>query len=527
MSNKNKNNQKNQKDSGLDKNKKENNVQDKNAPVVNNTEKDPVANAKPADSAPKPEVKAGPKVVVQFKEKPKTNLKEEIPPKDPTVLEPKVEVVDVNTQTEGAKFTVNDVSQLKWNEMSRMDANHQAILLQGASQFFASRDPKSAITQYANEMLEFNFVYHLARIAAQNWEEGKQLGLNVPKDRADFYISTFNTMMGLALQPAKQQPTDPNQTTLEFVEEKSDKEQVEILKRENVAPKRADIETDPDKWDSDAKAQAGIIHEMTSMNRKGGESLSIGIMKTKQYLLRIAKENLAKLEEAATKDNTAIESAKKEVEQIESYNAGDLYLAMVDILGNKKSAVINGLCSGVNSSLAADSCTIFSHCNIRMAIPVFSDKDVSDLIKGFVKSKNADTNVPLDSCLAVKNGFLAPTRETFMMIPIHAEAPNTDKSRKEYAFDRKQYDKFMTLFGKAVVTEVGEVKTDEKRREYWCNIANRMISIHNLYLDPAAQILPLTVADYSEYPVKPENNPAPVDKPTETENAEVVDETKK
>lgn len=413
------------------------------------------------------------------------------PPADPTIIEPKVDVVDHIIE---AGFAVKDISELKFDNMSRLDANHQAILLQGATEFFKTRDPKSHLTMFANEMLEFDYMYMLARATAQNWQESKEFGLNVPKEKAQFFIDSFNTVFGLALKPAE--TDDPRQTKLQFDESASDKDTVEQLKRENLMEAKV-IERDVDKWENEEMVRDGLAAELVDTTRRAGDSISAAIMKAKLYLTNKAKAEL----EAAKEEE---KSAKEEnLKLIESYNVGDMLIKLTELLGKKSSIVVNGFAGSSYSALAGDHCMIFAHSRLRKMIPIFSDEDAVSFIKACIKLKNQGSDIPLDSCLAVKNGIDEPTREFFLTLPVHAMDPD----RNSFNNEKKQYNKFLEVFKEELKLGVApSTDTPDKFREYCLKVANAMLNIRNMYVEDAAKWDPFKLEEYSEYPVKKETD---------------------
>lgn len=115
------------------------------------------------------------------------------------------------------------------------------------------------------------------------------------------------------------------------------------------------------------------------------------------------------------RQNQEPDEAKKETWN--KIGLGALFEDAVTLLGNKSTALVRGLCQGTVSSLIADHNPIFAHSTVKYNLPVLSEDEVVDLIKAFIRVRNADSKQPIDETTAVKNGILEPTRDFFLQVP--------------------------------------------------------------------------------------------------------------
>lgn len=435
-------------------------VQDKKEPVkVDNKEKKdtttkvvtPGTNTKKEDTKPKSGVDSSGKVEVKEVE--------EVQSFQDKLLHP---------------YVAKTLDEMKFDSFSAMDANHQAILLHAATEFYKSRDPHAPSTMFAKDMLDFNFQYALVRVSVQNWQEGKGNGLNVPTSLVEHYVGAFNAF-GMALNPSKTS-SDGKQTELVFDGEASDKEAVEEVKKDNETAQKIErkeiiVELDPDKWESDEEAVKGLAAQI-SQPGPAGENFYIMIDKAKTYLLKNA-------------------DAKK-TEEYGDYTIGDWFKAAMSLMGKKSILFSRGMVSTVVSSMKGDHNVVFSHCMVKLAMPKLNEEETRDLIKSFVFVRNSETNVPIDQDLAVKNGITNVTREDLLGLA-------TDLT----PISRKVLAKLKALYK----DEFGKPLEDAYTR----NVVNKMIDITNMYLEKDS------VLSHYEEKEYPEAYKAVVDKIAEEE----------
>lgn len=358
-------------------------------------------------------------------------------------------------------YVAKTLDEMKFDSFSAMDANHQAILLHAATEFYKSRDPHAPSTMFAKDMLDFNFQYALVRVSVQNWQEGKGNGLNVPTNLVEHYVGAFNAF-GMALNPSKTSD-DGKQTELVFDGEASDKDAVEEVKKDNeiaqkIERKEIIVELDPDKWESDEEAIKGLTAQI-SQPGPAGENFYTMIDKTKTYLLKNA-------------------DAKK-TEEYGDYTIGDWFKAAMSLMGKKSILFSRGMVSTVVSSMKGDHNVVFSHCMVKLAMPKLNEEETCDLIKSFVFIRNSETNVPIDQDLAVKNGITNVTREDLLSLATDL----TSTSKKVLA-------KLKSLYK----DEFGNPLEDAYTR----NIVNKMIDITNMYLEKDSALSHYEEKEYPE-----------------------------
>ena len=93
------------------------------------------------------------------------------------------------------------------------------------------------------------------------------------------------------------------------------------------------------------------------------------------------------------RQNQEPDEAKKETWN--KIGLGALFEDAVTLLGNKSTALVRGLCQGTVSSLIADHNPIFAHSTVKYNLPVLSEDEVVDLIKAFIRVRNADSKQQL------------------------------------------------------------------------------------------------------------------------------------
>lgn len=357
-------------------------------------------------------------------------------------------------------FVAKSLDEMKFDSFSTMDANHQAILLHAATEFYKTRDPHAPSTMFAKDMLDFNFQYALVRVSVQNWQEGKGNGLNVPTALVEQYVGAFNAF-GMALNPTRVS-ADGTQTELKFDGTASDAEAIEEVKKDNETAQKIErkeivIELDPEKWENNDDAAKGLAAQI-SQPGPAGENFHTMIEKAKTYLLKMA-------------------DAKK-TEEYGNYTIGDWFKAAMTLMGKKSILFSRGMVSTVVSSMKGDHNVVFSHCMVRLAMPKLNDEEARDLVKSFVFVKNSETEVPIDQDLAVKNGITSVTRDNLL----------------EFATD-------LTSKGHKVMAKLKALYKDElgnpSEDTYVRNSVNKMIDITNMYLEKDAA---LTHYEEKEYP---------------------------
>lgn len=348
-------------------------------------------------------------------------------------------------------FVAKSIHEMEFNSFNSMDANHQAILLHAATEFYKMSNPKDPSTMFAKDMLNFNFSYALVRVTVQNWQEGKSNGLNVPTGLVEQFVSAFNAF-GMALNPARTS-SDGTQTELKFDENASDKESVEEVKKDNETAQKIErkeiiIELDPEKWENDEDATKGLAAQI-SQPGPAGENFYTMIQKAKTYLIKKADV--------------------KKTKEYGEYTIGDWFKAALALMGKKSVLFSRGMVSTVVSSMKGDHNIIFAHCLVRLAMSALNEEETRDLIKSFIFVKNSETEVPIDQDLAVKNGITSVTRDQLLTL----------------ASD-------MTDAGHKVMAKLKAVYKDDlgnpTEEAYVRKSVNKMIDITNMYLEKDAAL---------------------------------------
>lgn len=397
----------------------------------------------------------------ETKEKPKAASL--IPENSGVIEQADAEIVDTLQTMLMRPFEAKSIYDMKFDASNRMTPDGQALLLSCAERFFSRRDPNNHTTVIANQFLEMNIVYNMARITVQNWQEGVASGLRLPPAQVQEAIDSFNAF-GLALKPGEVGPD--GQQSLVFDKDASDAETVKEIAAENareqkVIRKEVVIVDDPDKWENNEEATTNIL----LMMGRSGKDHSSG-------------KNLYEIIEASKKYLTRIADAKK-TELYGDYTIGDWFNELLKIVGKKRAIFSRGLSASTVSSMKFLHHPIFSHCTVRLAIPQYTEEETRDLIKGFIVAQNEDSGVPLDQDLAVKNGITGVTREQLLAIASELGEPT---------IDARTWTKI-----KEVYKDVLGNPTDPA---YVRNMANKMIEITNLYLDKDAALAPYEEKEY-------------------------------
>lgn len=269
----------------------------------------------------------------------------------------------------------------------------------------------------------------------------------------------------------------------------TEKEAKEEIKQEKKAPVVPEL--DAAKWKDENDAKNGLSYILSQQNSPFPNRFSEALMKVRLY-----------------RQNQEPDEAKKETWN--KIGLGALFEDAVTLLGNKSTALVRGLCQGTVSSLIADHNPIFAHSTVKYNLPVLSEDEVVDLIKAFIRVRNADSKQPIDETTAVKNGILEPTRDFFLQVPqLSKLVVNTD--------DPKSYEvglakKIMNKFYEAYKTEVP--MADPK---FMLNATNKMIEIRNMYVDKDAAFALYTESEYPKETPKSEEtaDPKKNEKPAE------------
>ena len=462
---------------GKNKNKKNEKVESTKTPVVNSTATPTAAPNAPeglVDAITKeikgekkpeqpkqqePKTKKAPEKKVDKKPESKANS---IPDADATVETPVTEEVVITPPT--TKFDVNNI---KLDAKSKVSGDGFARILDVAERRISKMKANEKSTIYMEQMLDYNLAWGLVKATIQAYEEKREIGLRVPNDEAKVneIINTFNNL-GVALAPHQD---DDGQLSLKFETVKP--ETIKAVKEEKKIQAKVP-ETDPEKWTSEKEAQAGLAYILTQNRVPFPNRFNEALMKTRTY-----------------RKNQETDEAKKATWV--SIGIGFLFKDTIALLGNKGTTLTRGLCQGVVSSLIVDHNPIFGHATVKYNLPMYSDKDIVDLVKAFIETRN-DANTPIDDSLAVKNGILSPTREFFMNVPSESteSVSITDTRYNDICLAKKIMNKFYEAYKDEIP------KSDP---DFNLKATNKMIEIRNAYVDKDAAFALYSV---SEYPKK-------------------------
>lgn len=419
----------------------------------------------------------------------KEKRKQTPPPVDPTIETVATEEVKPEPKEEiPSKIDLNNI---KLQPHQRMSGDGYARLLEVAQRHIAGMKSGEPATIKMEQAFTYNLAWGMTKASIQAREEKLELGLAVPNDDVivQDVINTFNNI-GVTMLP-HHVSDDGKQMTLAFkdIAPETEKEAKEEIKQEKKAPVVPEL--DASKWKDENDAKNGLSYILSQQNSPFPNRFSEALMKVRLY-----------------RQNQESDEAKKETWN--KIGLGALFEDAVTLLGNKSTALVRGLCQGTVSSLIADHNPIFAHSTVKYNLPVLSEEEVVDLIKAFIRVRNADSKQPIDDTTAVKNGILEPTRDFFLQVPqLSKLVVNTD--------DPKSYEvglakKIMNKFYEAYKTEVP--MADPK---FMLNATNKMIEIRNMYVDKDAAFALYTESEYPKETPKSEEtaDPKKDEKPVE------------
>ena len=396
------------------------------------------------------------------KEEKKPEVEKEKNPTPPPV-DPAVETVateEIKPEPKEEIPSKIDLNNIKLQPHQRMSGDGYARLLEVAQRHIAGMKSGEPATIKMEQAFTYNLAWGMTKASIQAREEKLELGLAVPNDDVivQDVINTFNNI-GVTMLP-HHVSDDGKQMTLSFkdIAPETEKEAKEEIKQEKKAPVVPEL--DASKWKDENDAKNGLSYILSQQNSPFPNRFSEALMKVRLY-----------------RQNQESDEAKKETWN--KIGLGALFEDAVTLLGNKSTALVRGLCQGTVSSLIADHNPIFAHSTVKYNLPVLSEEEVVDLIKAFIRVRNADSKQPIDDTTAVKNGILEPTRDFFLQVPqLSKLVVNTD--------DPKSYEvglakKIMNKFYEAYKTEVP--MADPK---FMLNATNKMIEIRNMYVDKDA-----------------------------------------
>lgn len=411
---------------------------------------------------------------------------------DGAVETPPVEEV-VNPTQEETKPSITKPTLIElveaMKESDEMDANHAAIFLAALERRVSKMKPNQPATIKMESMLDYNMAWYAVRLAVQTTKEKKRFNMLTPADEVTVqeFIDTFSSL-GVALEA---HPTPDGQMALEFKEiseatkkaaEEENAAAVEIKKEaEGTAPSSptstafkhkewTDDDLNPENWVNDDEARAALKHILNIP----GQSPSI------RFLNALAKLRLYL--KKGGKDET---------------NIGVLAKEFVKLMGNKNiSIVINGIGSSIVNSMSIDGTVIFAHSILRKNMPALSDEEVRDLVKAFVEINNSEKKY--EDTNAVKNGIIGCDRDK--LIRIVKQEPDESKHEELKTF-KKIFNPFYMIYheevgGRTILNE--KTNETEVNPNFEINAINKMIEIHNLYVEKGKEIKLLTAAEYKK-----------------------------
>lgn len=454
---KNKNNKNSQQAVATEKEKENKNVQT-TAQVSNPTKKEDKPKADPKPKKDKEQTATPP------------------PAADPSVIDATktAEVIDPEPKKKSNIPKKIDLAKISLTTSQRLSGDGFARMLDVAERYISRMKAGEPATIKMEQAFTYNLAWGITKMSIQAREEKVEYGLNVPNDDVIVtdIIDTFNSL-GVALAPHVSE--DGKQMTLEFQEispeaEKAAKEEIKQEKTP-VVP-----ELDPDKWKSEDDAKKGLSYILAKQDQSFPNRFNETLLKVRTF-----------------KKNQETDEEKKAV--WDKIGLGALFENAVQLLGNRSTALVRGLCQGCVSALITDHNPIFAHSTVKYNLPMLSEEEAADLIKSFIKVRQEDPKLPIDETPAVKFGILEATREQFLNIPMDNEMPlaemglkKDDPKYKQITLAKKIMNKFLEAYG-------NEIGYDDPK--FYLHATNKMIEIRNLYVDKDAAF---TLYTESEYP---------------------------
>ena len=320
-----------------------------------------------------------------------------------------------------------------------IDANHMVELAKVATERFKTKDQKDPRVIATNEMIDDVTAYCLALAGINMQIHGKKLGLSVPVEATASFVRTMG-FFGVALPEGKaiEDPKNPGQMILPF---EASEEAVKTVKEE-IKIQKSKPTMDPSLWKSDDDAKKAVRYIMSDT-----------LTKDNRFLVSISKVRMYKMLTSANED---------EKKMWESSSNAAILEVIFNILGDSKSTLMNAIGGQIYSAAATRKNPVLSHLVAKRNFSQFSDEDIRDITKVFVKFKAADTSKdPLENNIAWV-GLTQGKKEDALLYP-----------KRLSDFDKNVMNRIDNLYP----DKVGVPSDPDYRRK----ASNLMITIMNLY----------------------------------------------
>lgn len=434
---------------------------------------------------------------VKKEEKPKTGLTEQKPVPPVTKEEVKKPAEDATGAVEtaaveeiqqeapkGSSLVAPKVDSLvaMMQPQDLMDANHAAIFMDTMERRLSKMKPNEPLTIKMESMLDYNMMWFAIKLSVQSFAQKREMNMITPNDEAIVQEAIdMAASMGVALTA---HPTKDGQMALTFSEGDINPE-TKAAAVEEVAAQATTVATtkksrdltpeqmDPMNWKTDDDAKKALMQDIRATKESPSNKFLRLLNKVKTY-----------------RENMETDPVKKSMWQTASL--GMLTKELITLIGNKGIIVLNGLMTGTTGSMRLGQTMIFAHSTMKKNMPVLKDTEIVDLIKTFIEITHKDPNQPIDQDLAVVNGILAPTRDTFVRIALMK--PNESENIEWF---KKIFNPFYQMYKDEIGSKVIQTeKGVEDNPDFPLKVANKMIEIRNLYVDKDAAFPLFTKADF-------------------------------
>lgn len=375
------------------------------------------------------------------------------------------------------------VATLKESDL--MDANHAAEFLSAIERRTARMDRSKPITIKMESLMDYNMMWFAVKLSVQSYAQKQQLNMLTPADET--IVQEFVDMassLGIAIE--QHLTEDKQQMSLQFKEIPEDVKQaaeaenaMQIATTSTRMKERkllTDEEMNPKNWKTDEDAKKALTQDIQATKETPANKFLRLLGKIKVY-----------------RENTETDPVKKNLWA--TATLGSLTKELINIIGKKGIIVLNGLMSATTGSMRLGQTMIFAHSTIKKNMPALTDVEIVELLKTFIELTHKDPAQPIDQDLAVVNGILAPTRDTFVRMALLKPA-ETEKSKAEYELSwyKKACNPFYLVFKEEIGSKVTEDGTENP--DFALKMANKMIEIRNMYVDKEAAFPLFTKADF-------------------------------
>lgn len=212
--------------------------------------------------------------------------------------------------------------------------------------------------------------------------------------------------------------------------------------KEEIKIQKSKPTMDPSLWKSDDDAKKAVRYIMSDT-----------LTKDNRFLVSISKVRMYKMLTSANED---------EKKMWESSSNAAILEVIFNILGDSKSTLMNAIGGQIYSAAATRKNPVLSHLVAKRNFSQFSDEDIRDITKVFVKFKAADTSKdPLENNIAWV-GLTQGKKEDALLYP-----------KRLSDFDKNVMNRIDNLYP----DKVGVPSDPDYRRK----ASNLMITIMNLY----------------------------------------------